>query len=271
MKNNLKALNKNQDFLDAVIANKEPETTIFYENYDRLVWDIASKWQKSIVTLSKGQVDIEDIHSEVWAYIFQNVHKCDITRSGISSWVYIVTESKLGMMKRNLEAHKNNVLRNETYFSFDSSIKSSKSNNEFELTMSNLISDACSTEDTIEFQEILLDFVYTILELVDSCTEKERKIYLLKIMGKSQTEIAFEAKVSKSYIPKVYKLLTSKFKKLYKTLDEQEFINKKERNGIAKDLLSRRSNDYICKKYDLESDTVSICKIMLDIAGVVDA
>ena len=86
----LKNINSNKDFLKCVIDGKEPETTVFYENYDRLVWDISKKWYPSINTLSKGQYGLEDMHNELWAHIFKNINKCDLDRSGLSSWIFIV-------------------------------------------------------------------------------------------------------------------------------------------------------------------------------------
>lgn len=266
---NIKSINNNKEFLQAVIENKEPETTIFYEQYDRLIWDMARKWYTAISTLSKGQYELEDIHNELWAHVFKNVHKCDLDRSGLSSWVYIVTESKLGMIKRSLEANKNNILRNEMNYSLNSIIPNPSSSDK-SIELLNLISDDCVIDDDMALQEFLLDFIYLMLELVDACTDKERKVYLLKIKGKSQNEIAEEASVSKSYIPKVYKRLSKKFKLLYDSLHEQCYIDKEERDNLAKDLLSRKPVEDICKKYDLEQETVEICKEMLDIVGIYD-
>lgn len=262
-------INNNKDFLKAVIENKEPETTIFYEHYDRLIWDISRKWFNAINTLSKGQYDLEDIHNELWAHIFKNISKCDLDRSGLSSWIFIVSESKLGMIKRSLETNKNNILRNEMNYSLNSMIPN-PSNNDKSIELLNLITDDYAVDDGIVLQEFLLDFIYVILELVDACTEKERRIYLLKIKGKSQEEIAQEASVSKSYIPKVYKRLSKKFKYLYDSLHQQCYIDKEERDELAKDLLNRKPIKYICDKYDLEPETVEICKEMLDIIGVRD-
>lgn len=262
-------INKNKEFLQAVIDNKEPQVTIFYKQYDRLIWDISGKWHNAINTLSKGQYELEDIHNELWAHIFKNLPKCDLDRSGLSSWIFIVAESKLGMIKRSLETNKNNILRNETNYSLNSIIPNPSSNDR-NIELLNLITDNYSIDDVVVLQELLLDFIYLILELVDACTEKERRVYLLKIKGKSQNEIAEEASVSKSYIPKVYKRLSKKFKYLYDSLNEQNYIDKKERDELAKDLLSRQPVSYICDKYDLEPETVEICNEMLDIIGVRD-
>lgn len=266
---NLQNINSNKEFLQCVIDSKEPETTIFYEEYDRLVWDLSRKWYPAINTLSKGQYDLEDMHNELWAHIFKNIHKCDLDRSGLSSWIFIVCESKLGMMKRSLETQKNNILRNEMNYSLDSIIPNPSSDKK-SIELLNLVGDNCDIDDVVVFQEFLLDFIYLLLELIDACTDKERRVYLLKIKGKSQAEIAEEAEVSKSYIPKVYKRLSKKFKLLYDSLDEQCYIDKEERDSLAKDLLSRKSATYICEKYDLELETVNICKEMLDIIGVHD-
>lgn len=263
----LKDINSNKEFLQCVIENKEPETTIFYEQYDRLIWDMSSKWYPAISTLSKGNYELEDIHNELWAHVFKNIHKCDLDRSGLSSWIFIVSESKLGMIKRSLETQKNNILKNETNYSLDSIIPNPSSDNK-DIELLNLVGDNCDIDDVVVFQEFLLDFIYLLLELIDACTDKERRVYLLKIKGKSQIEIAEEAQVSKSYIPKVYKRLSKKFKSLYDSLNEQCYINKEERDSLAKDLLSRKPEEYICEKYDLEQETVSICKEMLDIIGV---
>lgn len=265
----VKTINKSKEFLQAVIDGKEPETIIFYEQYDRLIWDISKKWYTAINTLSKGQYELEDIHNELWAHVFKNISKCDLDRSGLSSWIFIVVESKLGMIKRSLEANKNNILRNEINYSLNSIIPSS-SNNESGTELLNFIGDEQNMDDVVVLQEFLLDFIYLLLELVDACTDKERRVYLLKIKGKSQNEIAEEACVSKSYIPKVYKRLSKKFKYLYDSLEDQCYIDKEERDALAKDLLSRRPVCEICNKYDLEPETVEICNEMLDIIGVRD-
>lgn len=265
----VKTINTNKEFLQAVIESKEPETTIFYEHYDRLIWDISRKWFNAINTLSKGQYELEDIHNELWAHIFKNIAKCDLDRSGLSSWIFIVSESKLGMMKRSFEANKNNILRNEINYSLNSIIPNS-SNNDTNSELLNFIKDEQSIDGVVVLQEFLLDFIYLLLELIDACTDKERRVYLLKIKGKSQNEIAEEACVSKSYIPKVYKRLSKKFRYLYDSLEDQCYINKEERDALAKDLLSRKSVSEICKKYDLETETVCICNEMLDIIGVRD-
>lgn len=265
----MSTINTNKEFLQAIIDGKEPETTIFYEKYDRLIWDISMKWFNAINTLSKGQYELEDIHNELWAHIFKNISKCDLDRSGLSSWIFIVSESKLGMIKRSLETNKNNILRNEINYSLNSIIPNSSSNDPG-AELLNFISDEQNIDDGIILQEFLLDFIYLMLELIDACTDKERRVYLLKIKGKSQNEIAEEACVSKSYIPKVYKRLSKKFKYLYDSLNEQCYIDKKERDALAKDLLSRKPVAYMCDKYDLEPETVHICNEMLDIIGVQD-
>lgn len=260
-------INSNKEFLQAVIEGHEPETTIFYHEYDMLIWDISRNWYPSINTLSKGQYELDDMHNEVWAHIFKNVHKCDLDRSGVSNWIYLVSESKLGMIKRSLETQKNSFLRNEMIYSMDAPLQG-KFNDMHNLELSNLVKDICEVDNIVVFQEFLLDFIYSLLELVDACTDKERKVYLLKIKGKSQTEIAEEAKVSKSYIPKVFKRLSTKFKLLYDSLNEQCYIDKEERDSLAKDLLNKKDSSYICKKYSLEHDTVDICKEMLEIIGI---
>lgn len=264
---NLQNINSNKEFLKAVINGQEPETTIFYHEYDMLVWDIARKWSPAIKALSKNQYEIEDMHNEVWAHIFKNIHKCDLDRSGISNWIYLVSESKLGMIKRSLETQKNSFLRNEMSYSLNAVIQNSFDDIK-NLEISNLVKDVCEVDDIVTFQEFLLDFIYLLLELIDACTDKERKVYLLKIKGKSQNEIAQEAKVSKSYIPKVFKRLSSKFKFLYDSLEEQCYIDKEERDSLAKDLLNKKKSSYICKKYGLEQDTVNICKEILEIIGL---
>lgn len=260
-------INSNKEFLQSVIEGHEPETTIFYHEYDMLIWDISRNWYPSINTLSKGQYELEDIHNEIWAHIFKNIHKCDLDRSGISNWMYIVAQSKLGMIKRSLETQKNSLLKNEMSYSMDAPWQG-KFNDVSNLELSNLVKDICDVDTTVAFQEFLLDFIYSLLELVDACTDKERKVYLLKIKGKSQNEIAEEAKVSKSYIPKVFKRLSTKFKLLYDSLNEQCYIDKEERDSLAKDLLNKEETSRICKKYSLEQDTVDICKEMLEIIGL---
>lgn len=262
----LQNINSNKEFLAAVINGQEPETTIFYHEYDMLIWDVVRKWSTAIKTLSKNQYELEDMHNEIWAHIFKNIHKCNLDRSGISNWIYLVSESKLGMIKRSLETQKNSILRNETSFSLNSVVQ--KFDDMKNLEISNLVKDVCDIDNTVTFQEFLLDFIYLLLELIDACTDKERKVYLLKIKGKSQNEIAEEAQVSKSYIPKVFKRLSTKFKLLYDSLNEQCYIDKAERDSLAKDLLNKRESSYICKKYSLEQDTVNICKEMLDIIGL---
>ena len=262
----LKNINNSKEFLAHVIENKEPETTIFYEAYDRLVWDLSRKWYPAIGTLSKGQYELEDVHNELWAYVFKNISKCNLDRAGLSSWIFMVCESKLGMIKRTLETKKNNILKNEMNYSLDSVIPNPLSENK-DIELVNLVGDDIHIEEDVAFQEYVLDFIYSLLELVDACTDKERKVYLLKIKGKSQAEIADEAKVSKSYIPKVYKRLSKKFKLLYDSLNDQPYINKEERDALANDLLRKRPCKYICDKYELEKDTVSICKEMLEIIG----
>lgn len=261
-------INKNKEFLNKIINNQEPETSIFYEAYDRMIWDMSKKWYKTINTLSKGQYELEDIHNELWAHIFKNISKCDLDRSGLSSWMFIVCESKLGMIKRSLETKKGNALKNEINYSLTSIVP--RQDSEESIDILNLVKDDYNVDDVVIFQEFLLDFIYLILELIDACTDKERKVYLLKIKGYNPTEIAEQAEVSKSYIPKVFKRLSNKFKKLYESLDEQCYIDKQERDALAKDLLSRKSVKYICNKYDLEPDTVNICEQMLDIIGVYD-
>ena len=257
--------NNDKQFLEKVINNQEPELTMFYKQYDNLVWDLSQKWSPSIIALSKGNYDLEDIHNEVWAYILQNVHKCNLDRAGLGSWIYIVVQSKLGMIKRTLESQKNNALKNEIKISLDHKFTEQPSDIS---ELYNFISDNTTIDDDIVFQELLLDFIYLLLELIDSCTDKERKVYLLKIQGKNQNEISEQANVSKSYIPKVYKRLSNKFRYLYDSLDEQCYIDKKERDDLAKDLLSRKSKQYISDKYDLELETVSICTEILDIIEI---
>lgn len=262
-----KSINNNKDFLQAVIDKKEEETALFYKEYDRLIWDLSSKWYNSIKTLSKCQYDLEDIHNELWAHVFKNLKKCDLDRSGLSNWIYIIGESKLGMIKRSLEANKNNILRNEINMTLNSVVFNT-SNEEVNTNLSDYVSSGESVDEIVILQEYILDFIYSILELVDSCTVKERMVYLLKIKGKSQNEIALEANVSKSYIPKVFKRLSQKFKYLYDSLDEQCYVDKAERDALAKDLLNRRPVMEISEKYDVEPETIEICCEMLDIIGV---
>jgi RNA polymerase sigma factor (sigma-70 family) len=244
-----------QKFLESVINGEEPYKTTFYEEYDMLIWDIAHKWYPSINLLSKKQYELEDIHNELWIHIYKNLEKCDLNKAKLSTWMYLVSNSKCGMIKRSLKAQKNDIVTNECK---DVMINNPLDTDEC-TELFDLVGDNSNIDDIIIFQEFLLDYIYSLLELVDACTEKERKVYLLKIMGKSQIEIAEETSVSKSYIPKIFKRLKKKFRLLYDTLYDQCYIDKEERDRIAKDLLNKEPVDYICNKYDLETETVCIC------------
>lgn len=252
---------------DSVIAGIEPYASNFYEQYDRMIWDISRKWHTAIHALSKGQLEINDTHNEIWAYIYANIDKYDKTRASLGSWIHIVAESKIAMIKRSLETKKNNRMANEVNYSINS-ISPGVTEGDRPVDILSIINDEQKIEDVVALQEFLLDYIYSLLELIDACTDKERKVYLLKIQGKNSTEIAEEANVSKSYIPKVYKRLSKKFKALYDSLYEQTYIDKEERDALAKDLLSKVPIADICNKYDLEEETVKICIEMLNIIGI---
>lgn len=257
-----------QEEIALIINNTEPYATSFYKKYDRLVWDIASKWYKTLNSLSKGTYELEDIHNELWAYVYKKLSTFDVNRGAkLSSWIYMICDSKAGMIKRSLETKKNNIVANETNYSLNASTTIVNENDKA-TELLDLIGKDCNIDENIAYQEFLLDFIYSLLELIDACTDKERKVYLLKIKGKSQNEIAEEAGVSKSYIPKVFKRLSAKFKILYESLNEQSYIDKAERDALSKDLLDKKSIQYICDKYNLEYETVGICKEMLEIIGV---
>lgn len=263
------SINKDIDFLNAVIDGKEPQVSIFYKSYDNLVWELATRWHATIYKLSKGMYELGDVHNELWAYIFREIHKCNLSRSGLSSWIYIVCESKLGMMKRSFLTNRNSLIKNEVNFSLNS-LADNNNANYSDIEYISLIRDDIDVANYVSEQEKLLDFIYLTLELIDACTDKERVVYLLKIKGKTHSEIAEIAEVSKTYIPKIFKRLSKKFKNLYNSLNSQEYVNKSERDSLAQDLLSRKSVKYISSKYDLEEDTVRICEEMLDIIGVRD-
>lgn len=267
----IKSRNNSKEFLEAVLKKKEPEITTFYNDYDRLVWERSRSWYSTISMLSKNIYDIDDIHNTLWAHIFKHLHKCDLDRSGISSWINLVCESKLMMMKRHLNTSRNTVLRNEVSYSVNPHIQMDSSKVEVTTQLVSMIKDSMDIENEIELQEKVLDFIYLILELIDTCTDKERKVYLLKIKGKSQKEIVDEADVSQSYIPKVYKNMSKKLKALYESLNSQHYISKKERDSLAKDLINTTPTETICAKYDLNKDTVYICREMLNLIGVTDS
>lgn len=253
-------VNKN-DFLKHVINGEEPQSTNFYNTYDNLIWGLCVKWFPVINKLSKNQIGKEDLHNELWMHVFKNLNKYNSSRSNIATWIHIICTSKLGMIKRSLEAQKNRIFENEINYSH-SAIK------ENSVELIEFINDKKEPfENKVASKEEILDFVYLILDLFDGCTDKERKIYLLKIKGKNQNEIALEANVSKSYIPKAFKKMGQKLKRMYNSMEET-FISKEERNALANDLLNRKPNLYISKKYDIEIDTVKICKEMLDVIGI---
>lgn len=253
--------------LHLVMNNIEPYASLFYKKYDRLIWDISNKWCKSLKTLSKNNYDLEDIHNYLWTHVLEKLPTYDSSRgTKISSWIFLICNSKAGMIKRNLETKKNSIAINEIN-SLNVSNKEKDKNTKI-VELFEMIGKDYNIDEEIVYQEFILDFIYSLLELIDACTDKERKIYLLKIKGRSQNEISEEAKVSKSYIPKVFKRLGHKFKTLYESIDEQEYVDKKERDSISKDLLGAKSIEYISEKYSLEYDTICICKEILDIVGL---
>ena len=181
----------------------------------------------------------------------------------------MICECKAGMIKRSFETKKNNLVDNEAS-SLNANLNSSGTNESAakETELLNIISNKNSDISDIAYKDFILDYIYSLMEFIDACTEKERKIYLLKIKGKNQNEIAEEAKVSKPYIPKVYKRLSKKFKTLYDSLDQQEYINKKERNKITNELIHNNNIFVISEKYNLEIETVCICKEIIKIIGI---
>lgn len=246
-----------------MIKDKDMQNRM-YEKYDRLIWDISSKWYITLKNASKGNLELEDIHNELWIYIYNKIHLFNEEKGAkLSSWIYMVSQSKCGMMKRSLETKKNNIKINEINYSLNESIQSDE-NNKFNIL--NIIGNDFDMDHDIIFKEKILDFIYIILELIDSCTDKERKIYLYKIQGDNLDQISQKSNACKSYVPKVFKRLTGKFKSLYDTLDSS-YISKEERDSISKDLLSNKSIQTISEEYDLEIETIAIVVQILKIAG----
>ena len=242
----------------------------FYLKYDKLIWNISRKWYPTISRLSKNNYDIDDIHNELWAHVCKKINTYDPNKgTKISSWMYMICECKAGMIKRSFETKKNNLVDNEAS-SLNANLNSSGTNESAakETELLNIISNKNSDISDIAYKDFILDYIYSLMEFIDACTEKERKIYLLKIKGKNQNEIAEEAKVSKPYIPKVYKKKKKKFKTLYDSLDQQEYINKEERNKITNELIHNNNIFVISEKYNLEIETVCICKEIIKIIGI---
>ena len=242
----------------------------FYEEYNKLILSISNKWFPILNKLSKGTIDINDINNELWLHVYNKLSTYDSSKGAkVSSWIYMICESKAGMMKRNLETKKNNIAKNETNMLLNKNIQTNKNNdNNKELELLNIISIDNIEVDIINYQDFILDYIYSLLEFIDACTEKERKVYLLKIKGKTQNEIAEEAGVSKSYIPKVYKRLSKKFKTLYDSLEEQEYVDKKQRDLITNDIINNKDIFYISNKYNLELETICICKEIINIINI---
>ena len=130
-------------------------------------------------------------------------------------------------------------------------------------------------------QKWLMIFIIPILFLIKKLYEKMRDVLKAReklilelrfgLDGKkpqTQNEIAEEAGVSKSYIPKVYKRLSKKFKTLYDSLDEQEYIDKKQRDIITNDIINNKDIFYISNKYNLELETICICKEIINIINI---
>ena len=242
----------------------------FYKKYNKLILSISNKWYPVLNKLSKGTMDVNDINNELWLHVYNKLSTYDPNKGAkVSSWIYMICESKAGMIKRNLETKKNNLVKNETNMLLNKNIQTNKNNdNNKELELLNIIGIDNTELDRINYQDFLLDYIYSLLEFIDACTVKERKVYLLKIKGKTQIEIAEEAGVSKSYIPKVYKRLSKKFKTLYDSLDEQEYIDKKQRDIITNDIINNKDIFYISNKYNLELETICICKEIINIINI---
>lgn len=242
----------------------------FYKKYNKLILSISNKWYPILNKLSKGTMDVNDINNELWLHVYNKLSTYDPNKGAkVSSWIYMICESKAGMIKRNLETKKNNLVKNETNMLLNKNIQTNKNNdNNKELELLNIIGIDNTELDRINYQDFLLDYIYSLLEFIDACTAKERKVYLLKIKGKTQNEIAEEAGVSKSYIPKVYKRLSKKFKTLYDSVDEQEYIDKKQRDIITNDIINNKDIFYISNKYNLELETICICKEIINIINI---
>lgn len=255
-----------QDIIKSFIGNDESEINNFYNKNDKLIWDVSNRWYVSINSLSKGIYGLEDIHSELWMHVLNKLHTYDKSKNAkMSSWIYLICDSKAGMIVRSLKTKKSNISKNEIDYSCG---KSSEEEGKKELL--NFIGADLEIPNDIAYNDFLFDYIYLLLELIDSCTDKERKVYLLKIKGRTQNEIVDEANVSRSYIPKVFKRLSKKFKLLYDSLEEQSYINKEERNEIVKDLTNGKMKvDYISDKHCLDIDTINICREILYIAGII--
>lgn len=253
--------------IDGFMKNNKCIQDMMYLKYDRLVWDVSSKWYITLNSASKCNYELEDIHNELWVYIYNKIHLFDISKgSKLSSWIYMICQSKCGMMKRSLETKKNNIKINEINYSLNENEQSDETCKTFNVL--NIIGEDVSIDTDIIFKEKILDFIYIILELIDSCTDKERKIYLYKINGDNLDEISEKSNACKSYIPKVYKRLSIKFKNLYDTIDIS-YIDKDERDKISKDLLNNKDPEYISEKYDLEIETIQIVLQILKIANII--
>ena len=101
----------------------------FYKKYNKLILSISNKWYPVLNKLSKGTIDINDINNELWLHVYNKLSTYDPNKGAkVSSWIYMICESKAGMIKRNLETKKNNLVKNETNMLLNKNIQTNKNN-----------------------------------------------------------------------------------------------------------------------------------------------
>lgn len=261
----MEALDRKQskEMVEKVLRNDSEAFNQMFKQFDRLVWQHTIKWHASIGPISMGMYESTDVHNELWEHIWRNLPKYNSEKSNLLTWLYLVCNSKAGMLYRNLSMAMRCPEVDNLY----------------------LYDTVSETEDTIEFIDMIMDprdafsdtsldemkiydYIYILKDFVEGLGYNQKVVYLQSIRhDMTEHEISGILGISQSYVCRIKNNLMKKALKLWNKIDNSK-IDHRKADKFALILLGSETDDELSDKLDCSLAVIKVCREVLSIANL---
>lgn len=254
---------QSKEMVERVLRNEPGSFKQMYDQFDRLVWQHTMKWYASIGPVSMGMYEANDVHNELWEHIWRSLPKYDSEKSNLLTWLYLICNSKAGMLYRNLSMsircpEMDNIYLYDTVSEADETIE-----------FIDMIMDPRDAFSDTSLDEMkIYDYIYVLKDFVEGLGYNQKVVYLQCIRRNMvEREIASLLGLSQSYICRIKNNLMSKAFKLWNKLDDIR-INHTKADKFALALLGPETDDELSDKLDCSLAVVKVCREVLSIANL---
>lgn len=247
-----------RDLVNACIIDNDQEAfERFHKQFDGCVFHIAQKYAIRINIASFGLYDLEDIMSEIWEFVWYKLPQYDHTRAGMVTWLYLMANSRAGKILRRFRAQ---IHGDGKYVNSFNVLVPGKEDKDVELIDTYLDPLSAFENRTVE-QYAFYEYLYTLNLILIQMSQKEKIVYLNRMRGMKQHQVAEMIYVSQVQVSRIHRrviaIVVQNFEKLKNSSD---FVDPLIAIEFAEHLLSDETDDDLSDLYDYDLGSIKICR-----------